>query len=367
MSVALFREMFDRDGRRQNAELIEHYYDPDFLMYSGRAGARASVKFRDSRKLYTAITRGRIRRARMGRGPDKAAGRCDHHVATWRGADPVEVVSLPPTATGRIHRIWETTWPSWRNVRPRRLLETTTDRLLMRNQLSRGRDVILWRSHASAISATRAPPGVGDIRKAARGRVEGGAKMSARAPNFEAAATPDSRRPTAVPDRPGGGRHPVTHPGVRPPHGYPIVLTHGFPVCAIRATKSPTRPATGDRLRPRHGRSGVPRRGAWQPITLRRPDSVSTATLAPRACGRSLALDGRHYFIAAWSYRYHKVCRRTDVALINTTTGDLVRKVKLLSACHASRPRFGCWPAYFRSTRSAGSPRARPGPKPARD
>lgn len=37
--------------------------------------------------------------------------------------------------------------------------------------------------------------------------------------------------------------------------------------------------------------------------------------------------------IAAWSDRYrHKVRRRTDaVALINTTTGDLVRKVKLLS------------------------------------
>lgn len=34
MSVALLREMFDRMVVAKNAELIEHYYDPDFLMYS---------------------------------------------------------------------------------------------------------------------------------------------------------------------------------------------------------------------------------------------------------------------------------------------------------------------------------------------
>ena len=38
--------------------------------------------------------------------------------------------------------------------------------------------------------------------------------------------------------------------------------------------------------------------------------------------------------IAAWSERYrHKVPRRADaVALINTTTGDLIRRVQLLPA-----------------------------------
>ena len=34
MSIALLREMFERMVVDKNAELIEHYYDPDFVMYS---------------------------------------------------------------------------------------------------------------------------------------------------------------------------------------------------------------------------------------------------------------------------------------------------------------------------------------------
>ncbi|KAN19675.1 hypothetical protein Z561_03827 [Mycobacterium tuberculosis 2100HD] len=57
MSVALLREMFDRMVVAKNAELIEHYYDPDFLMYSDGL-SQSFAKFRDShRKLYaTAIS-----------------------------------------------------------------------------------------------------------------------------------------------------------------------------------------------------------------------------------------------------------------------------------------------------------------------
>lgn len=78
MSVALLREMFDRMVVAKNAELIEHYYDPD---------------------------------------PDKVAGRV--WITTSRpGEEPtrIEVVLIAAYRNGRIHRIWETTWPSWRNV-----------------------------------------------------------------------------------------------------------------------------------------------------------------------------------------------------------------------------------------------------------
>ena len=34
MSVALLREMFDQMVVAKNAELVEHYYDPGFVMYS---------------------------------------------------------------------------------------------------------------------------------------------------------------------------------------------------------------------------------------------------------------------------------------------------------------------------------------------
>ncbi|OSC43172.1 alpha/beta hydrolase [Mycobacterium decipiens] len=122
-----------------------------------------------------------------------------------------------------------------------------------------------------------------------------------------------------------------------PPDGYPIVLTHGF-VCAIRAWAYQIADLAGDYRviafdHRGHGRSGVPRRGAYSLKHLAADlDSVLDATLAPheRAVIAGHSMGG--ITIAAWSERYrHKVQRRADaVALINTTTGDLLRKVKLL-------------------------------------
>ena len=123
-----------------------------------------------------------------------------------------------------------------------------------------------------------------------------------------------------------------------PPEGYPIVLTHGI-TCAIRAWAHQIRDlATDYRViafdHRGHGRSGVPRRGGYSLKHLASDlDSVLEATLAPheRAVLAGHSMGG--ITIAAWSAHYrHKVHRRADaVALINTTTGDLVRKVKLLS------------------------------------
>ena len=123
-----------------------------------------------------------------------------------------------------------------------------------------------------------------------------------------------------------------------PPEGYPIVLTHGI-TCAIRAWAHQICDlATDYRViafdHRGHGRSGVPRRGGYSLKHLASDlDSVLEATLAPheRAVLAGHSMGG--ITIAAWSAHYrHKVHRRADaVALINTTTGDLVRKVKLLS------------------------------------
>ena len=123
-----------------------------------------------------------------------------------------------------------------------------------------------------------------------------------------------------------------------PPEGYPIVFTHGI-TCAIRAWAHQISDlATDYRViafdHRGHGRSGVPRRGGYSLKHLASDlDSVLDATLAPheRAVLAGHSMGG--ITIAAWSAHYrHKVHRRADaVALINTTTGDLVRKVKLLS------------------------------------
>jgi pimeloyl-ACP methyl ester carboxylesterase len=122
-----------------------------------------------------------------------------------------------------------------------------------------------------------------------------------------------------------------------PSHGYPIVLTHGF-VCSIRAWAYQIADlATDYRViafdHRGHGKSGVPRRGAYSLKHLASDlDAVLQATLAPheRALLAGHSMGGMT--IAAWSERYsHKVSRRADaVALLNTTTGDLVRKASFL-------------------------------------
>ncbi|WP_201263420.1 alpha/beta fold hydrolase [Mycobacterium montefiorense] len=123
-----------------------------------------------------------------------------------------------------------------------------------------------------------------------------------------------------------------------PPDGYPIVLSHGI-TCAIRAWAYQIADLSADYRviafdHRGHGRSGVPRRCGYSLNHLASDlDCVLEATVAPheRAVLAGHSMGG--ITIAAWSARYrHKVHRRVDaVALINTTTGDLVRQVKLFS------------------------------------
>jgi pimeloyl-ACP methyl ester carboxylesterase len=123
-----------------------------------------------------------------------------------------------------------------------------------------------------------------------------------------------------------------------PPAGYPIVLTHGI-TCAIRAWAHQIADlATDYRViafdHRGHGRSGVPRHGGYSLEHLAADlDSVLEATLAPRERAVIAGHSMGGITIAAWSAHYRdRVRRRADaVALINTTTGDLVRGVKLFS------------------------------------
>jgi len=123
-----------------------------------------------------------------------------------------------------------------------------------------------------------------------------------------------------------------------PDDGYPIVLAHGI-TCAIRAWTYQIAELAGEHRviafdHRGHGRSGIPRRGGYSLSHLAADvDAVLDATLAPgeRAVIAGHSMGGMA--IAAWSDRYrHKVASRADaVALINTTTGDLLREVRLLA------------------------------------
>jgi pimeloyl-ACP methyl ester carboxylesterase len=122
-----------------------------------------------------------------------------------------------------------------------------------------------------------------------------------------------------------------------PENGYPIVLSHGI-TCAIRVWAYQIAELSTDYRviafdHRGHGRSGIPRRSGYSLAHLASDvDAVLEATLAPgeRAVIAGHSMGGMA--LAAWSDRYrHKVEARADaVALINTTTGDLLREVRLL-------------------------------------
>jgi len=123
-----------------------------------------------------------------------------------------------------------------------------------------------------------------------------------------------------------------------PEDGYPIVLAHGI-TCALRVWKHQIKDLSTDcRViafdHRGHGRSAVPaRRRAYSLDHLAGDlDSVLEATLAPgeRAVIAGHSMGG--IAITSWAERYpERVSQRADaVALINTTTGDLLRHVKFL-------------------------------------
>lgn len=123
-----------------------------------------------------------------------------------------------------------------------------------------------------------------------------------------------------------------------PEDGYPIVLAHGI-TCAIRVWAYQIAELSTDYRviafdHRGHGRSAVPVRRHFYGLDRLAADldSVLEATLAPgeRAVIAGHSMGG--IAITSWAERYpHRVSQRADgVALINTTTGDLLRHVQFL-------------------------------------
>ena len=119
MTVALLREMFEKMVVAKNAALIERYYAPDFLMSSDGL-TQGFTEFRDShRKLYATPISYTVEYDEQAwvQDTDKVAGRV--WITTSRPNEQptrIEVVLIAAYRDGRIHRVWETTWPSWREV-----------------------------------------------------------------------------------------------------------------------------------------------------------------------------------------------------------------------------------------------------------
>jgi pimeloyl-ACP methyl ester carboxylesterase len=123
-----------------------------------------------------------------------------------------------------------------------------------------------------------------------------------------------------------------------PDDGYPIVLAHGI-TCAIRVWAHQIAELAGDYRviafdHRGHGRSGVPRRRSQYSLEHLAADleAVLEATLKPgeRAVIAGHSMGGMA--ITSWAERYpERVEQRADaVALINTSTGDLLRDVQFV-------------------------------------
>ncbi len=132
-----------------------------------------------------------------------------------------------------------------------------------------------------------------------------------------------------------------------PENGYPIVLAHGI-TCALRVWREQIADLAADYRviafdHRGHGRSGVPPRTHYSLNHLASDlDAVLDATLAPgeRAVIAGHSMGG--IAITAWAERYQdKIAHRADaVALINTTSGHIVRHVQFLTVAPGlARPR----------------------------
>ena len=136
-----------------------------------------------------------------------------------------------------------------------------------------------------------------------------------------------------------------------PAGGYPIVLAHGI-TCSLQVWYEQIRDLSRDHRviaydHRGHGRSGVPAASAYSIDHLASDlDAVLAAVLrrGERAVVAGHSMGG--IAISAWSDRFRdRVRERVDaVALINTTTGDLLDKIQLLQV-----------PGIFRPTRVAAA------------
>jgi hypothetical protein len=119
MSVVLLREMFEQMVVAKNAALIERYYHPEFVMTSDGL-TQTFAEFRDSHRAIYATAIGyaiEYDEQAWVEADDKVAGRV--WITTSRAGEKptrIEVVLIASFRDGRIHRVWETTWPSWRTV-----------------------------------------------------------------------------------------------------------------------------------------------------------------------------------------------------------------------------------------------------------
>lgn len=113
-------DMFDEMVIEKDASSIARYYHPDFVLETNgrQQGYRAFVEGHE-RVYATPISYAvRYDEATWVESADRVA--CRMWITTQRPDEPaveIEVVLIATYVDGRIHRLWELTWPDWTQVR----------------------------------------------------------------------------------------------------------------------------------------------------------------------------------------------------------------------------------------------------------
>jgi hypothetical protein len=119
VTIGAFREMFEQMVIAKDADLIAHYYHPDFVMFSDGLSQDFAEFAASHRGVYETSIGYAIEYDEEAwvETADRVAGRI--WITTARPDEAptrIEIVVIAAYRDGKIHRIWETTWPSWRSV-----------------------------------------------------------------------------------------------------------------------------------------------------------------------------------------------------------------------------------------------------------
>lgn len=113
-------EMFERMVLAKDATLLEQYYDPDFQLVTNGTTQNYAEFAAGHETVYATAIRYDIRYddAAWVEQADRVAGRV--WITTTRpGEQPTEIeaILIATFRNGRIHRLWELTWPDWSQLK----------------------------------------------------------------------------------------------------------------------------------------------------------------------------------------------------------------------------------------------------------
>jgi hypothetical protein len=116
----LLREMFSEMVVKKDASLVSHYYHPDFLLETNGQHQDYKTFSQGHEKVYATPITYEIRydEASWVESAESVAVRV--WIKTQRpneDATEFEVVLIAAYVDGKIHRVWELTWPDWTTVK----------------------------------------------------------------------------------------------------------------------------------------------------------------------------------------------------------------------------------------------------------